>query len=237
MEMHGAMPSGTFIGHLLPGIAFMIWGAWWLFEIARAGGLQPPGTPAERTLFPPIVKILLVPTAVLLEMPNSGWEPMDAIMGWHHATGYIGFGLSGVVDVLARRGVLSARATYVALAAASFNGSVLFYGHGSGPGVETVAHNLLMLTFTSVGVFALLESSAPSWRFEWFRVGSMLTLGGWLSLTSWVLFRSGWNLTDHVREGWVYVSYSWMVMGVATLVAGVSLWVGRGTAGERAATG
>ena len=237
MEMHGAMPSGTFIGHVLPGIAFMIWGAWWLLEIARHGGPRPPGTPAERTLFPPVVKILLVPAAVLLEMPNPGWEPMDAVMGWHHATGYIGFGLSGVVDVLARRGMISARATYVALAAAAFNASILFYGHGNSAGVETVAHNLLMLTFMSVGVFALLETAVPSWRFEWFRIGSMLALGGWLTLTAWILFQSGWDLGDHAREGWIYVSYSWLIMGVATLVAGVSVGVGRGTTTERAATG
>lgn len=237
MDMqHGALPSGTFIGHLLPGIAFMIWGAWWLFELLRDGA-PDAGAPVERSLFPPVVKMLLVPAAVFLEMPNSGWEPMDAVMGWHHSTGYIGFGLSGIVDVLARRGILSARASYLALAAAAFNASVLFYGHGNSAGVESIMHNLLMLTFMSVGVFALLETAVPSWPFAWFRAGSMLALGGWLTLTAWILFRSGWDLADHVREGWAYVSYSWLVMGVATLVTTVSLWVGRGVARGRAPVG
>lgn len=237
MEMqHGAVPSGTFIGHLLPGIAFVLWGLWWLFENVRAGAPETRTTPVERTIFPPLVKILLAPTALFLEMPNSGWEPMDAVMGWHHATGYIGFGLSGVVDLLARRGLLGPRATRIALAAASFNAAVLFFGHGNGPGVEAVAHNLLMLTFTSVGVFALLEAAAPSWPFAWFRIGAMLSVGGWLTVTAWVLFRSGWSLDDHVREGWVYVSFSWMVMCVATAVTAVRVWVGRGGAVQRAVT-
>lgn len=237
MEMqHGAMPSGTFIGHLLPGIAFVIWGAFWLLENARAGAPRQPGTPVERTLFPPVVKMLLVPAAVFLEMPNSGWEPMDAVMGWHHATGYIGFGLSGLVDVLARRGVLGSRATYLALGAASLNAAVLFYGHGNSPGVESVVHGLLMLTFASVGVFALLEVVAPSWRFEWFRIGAMLSVGTWLIASAWILFRSGWDMADHARQGWVYVSYSWMVMSVAAIVTAVSVWVRRGGRLERAAT-
>src|SRR5690606_24268384 len=162
VEMHhGALPSGTFVGHLLPGIAFMIWGVWWLFELLRDGPAEADA-PVERSLFPPVVKMLLLPAAVWLEMPNSGWEPMDAVMGWHHATGYVGFGLSGVVDILARRGMLSARATYLALAAATLNAAVLFYGHGNSAGVEAVMHDFLMLTFMAVGVFALLEIAAPS---------------------------------------------------------------------------
>src|SRR5690606_5482685 len=234
VEMHhGALPSGTFVGHLLPGIAFMIWGVWWLFELLRDGPAEADA-PVERSLFPPVVKMLLLPAAVWLEMPNSGWEPMDAVMGWHHATGYVGFGLSGVVDILARRGMLSARATYLALAAATLNAAVLFYGHGNSAGVEAVMHDFLMLTFMAVGVFALLEIAAPSWPFQWFRAGSMLALGGWLTLTAWILFRSGWDLADHVREGWAYVSYSWLVMAVATLVTMVSLWAGRGAARQRA---
>lgn len=222
-----AGPSGTFIGHLAPGIVFTLWGLWWLWELVSSGQPRQPGEPVERTLFPTALKILAVLIALPLEMPNAGWRPMDWVMGWHHITGYLGFGLSGIVDLLARRGLLSARATYLALAGAAFNGAILFYGHGNAPGVEGSAHTILMMMFFAVGIFCILETAAPSWRLEWFRIGSMIALGAWLSITSWILFRSGWDLADHVREGHVWLRYSWMLMVVAALTTAASIRVGR----------
>lgn len=212
-----AGPSGTFVGHLAPGIVFTIWGLWWMWELVASGRPRRPGEPVERTLFPPALKILAVLVALPLELPNSGWRPMDWVMGWHHITGYMGFALSGLVDIAARRGALSHRATYFALAGAAVNGAVLFYGHGNAPGVEGTAHNILMLMFISVAVFSLLEIAAPSWPFEWFRIGSMIGLGLWLSITAWILFRSGWDMHDHVRVGHVWLRFSWMIMVVATI--------------------
>lgn len=222
-----AGPSGTFVGHLAPGIVFTIWGLWWLGELVGSGDPRRAGEPVERTLFPPVLKILAVVVALPLELPNAGWRPMDWVMGWHHITGYIGFGLSGLVDLAARRGALSPRATYIALAGAAFIGAILFYGHGNPPGVEGTAHNLLMLMFFAVGVFSLLEAAAPSWPFEWFRIGSMIGLGLWLSITAWILFRSGWDLQDHVREGHVWLRFSWMIMAVATITTLASAKVSR----------
>jgi hypothetical protein len=222
-----AGPSGTFIGHLTPGIAFTIWGLWWLWELVGSGRPRESGEPVEPSFFPTALKLLAVAVALPLELPNAGWRPMDWVMGWHHITGYIGFGLSGMVDLAARRGLLSARATYIALAAAAVNGAILFYGHGNAPGVEGTAHNLLMLMFFAVAVFCLLEIAAPSWRFEWFRIGSMIGLGAWLSITAWILFQSGWDMHDHVREGHVWLRFSWMVMVVATLTTLASIRVHR----------
>lgn len=218
-----AGPSGTFVGHLVPGIAFMIWGLWWLWELSMKGAPRRPDEPVERTLFPPALKIAAVIVAVPLELPNAGWRPMDWVMGWHHITGYLGFGLSGLVDLAARRGLLDYRATYFALAGAAFNGAILFYGHGNAPGVEGAAHNILMIMFFAVGIFGILEIAAPSWGLEWFRIGSMIVLGGWLALTAWMLFRSGWDLQSHAREGHVWLRFSWLVMAVATLTTLASI--------------
>ena len=220
-------PSGTFVGHLIPGLVFLIWGLWWWWELVGSGRAREVGEPVERTLFPTSLKIMAVLIALPLELPNSGWEPMDWIMGWHHITGYIGFALSGVVDLAARRGLLSYRATYLALAGAAINGAILFYGHGNDPGVEGVVHSILMLMFFAVGVSLILEIAAPSWRLEWFRIGSMIALGGWLSLSAWILFRSGWDLGDHVREGHVWLRFSWMVMVIATVTTLGSIRVAR----------
>jgi hypothetical protein len=218
-----AVASGSFVGHLAPGIVFTLWGLWWLLELVGSGRPRELGEPLERTLVPTALKLLAVAVALPLELPNAGWRPMDWVMGWHHITGYLGFGLSGVIDLLARRGLVSARATYLALAGAAFNGAVLFYGHGNAPGVEGSAHNILMMMFFAVGVFSILETAAPSWRFEWFRIGSMIALGAWLSITAWILFQSGWDLADHAREGHVWLRFSWMIMSVTAITTAASI--------------
>lgn len=222
-----AGPSGTFIGHLIPGIVFTAWGLWWLWELVGSGRAREVGEPVERTLFPTTVKILALLIAIPVEIPNAGWRPMDWVMGWHHITVYIGFALSGLVDLAARRRLLSARATHIALSGAVFSGAILFYGHGNAPGVESTSHDILTMMFVSVGVFSLLESAAPSWRLEWFRIGSMIGLGVWLSITAWILFRSGWDMQDHVRAGHVWLRFAWMIMTVATITTLASILVHR----------
>lgn len=216
-------PSGTFIGHLIPGIVFTVWGLWWLWELVGSGRPRSPDEPVERTLIPPGFKILAVVIALPLELPNAGWEPMDWVMGWHHITGYMAFALSGLVDLAARRGLVSARATYLGLAGAAFIGAILFYGHGNDPGVEGTAHSILMMMFFAVGIFSILETAAPTWRFEWFRIASMIGLGAWLTTTAWILFRSGWDLSDHVRDGHVWLRFSWIIMAVATVTTLASI--------------
>jgi hypothetical protein len=220
-------PSGTFVGHLIPGIVFTLWGLFWLWELVGSGRAREAGEPVERTLIPPSVKILAVLIALPLELPNAGWRPMDWVMGWHHITGYLAFGLSGLVDLAARRGYLSYRATYLALAGASFLGAILFYGHGNAPGVEGASHSILIMMFFAVGIFSILEIAAPSWRLEWFRIASMIGLGAWLSITAWILFRSGWDMADHAREGHVWLRFAWMIMTVATVTTLASIRVAR----------
>lgn len=208
-----AGPSGTFVGHLIPGIAFTIWGLWWLAESLLTP--RVPGEAVERSIVPSSLKIIAVVIALPLEMPNSGWDPMDWVMGWHHITGYAAIALSGVVDFAARRGRLTKEATYPALAAAMFVGAILFFGHGNAPGVEGTAHSILTLSFVSVGIFAIVEAALPGRGLEWFRTGAMIALGCWLSITAWILFRSGWDMADHAREGQVWLALVWMLMVVA----------------------
>ena len=81
--------------------------------------------------------------------------------------------------------------------------------------------------FFGVGIFALLEVIAPNARIEWFRIASMIGLGAWLSIIAWILFRSGWDMHDHVREGHVWLRFSWMIMTVAALTTVASVRAAR----------
>ncbi len=222
-----AGPAGTLIGHIGPGAAFMILGFWWLWELVGPARARVQGEPVERTLFPTVLKILGVFVAVPIEMPNSGWYPMDWVMGWHHITMYLAFGGSALVDLAARRELLSARATHFGLAGAALIGALLFYGHGIDPGVEGTAHAIVAMLFLSVTLFTILEVVAPSWGLEWFRIGSMIALGAWMAITGWMLFRSGWDLHDHVRVGHVWLRLAWTLMAVSLVTTLGSIRVNR----------
>lgn len=217
-----AGPSGTFTGHFGPGIVFIFLALWWIFDIMYKG-LRKPGSALERSLFIPTLKIVGLFVGGFLEIPNSGWYPMDWVMGWHHTTVYMAFALSGVVDILARKDILTARATYLAFAGASFIGGLLFLGHGIGPGVEGTCHSIVMILFFSVSIFTVLEVVCPDWNFEWFRIASKLGLGTWFCITAWAIFRSGWDLHDHVKEAHVWLLFSWMILGVATFTTFASI--------------
>lgn len=61
-----AGPSGTFVGHLTPGIVFTIWGLSWLWELV--GSDRPRGVAdlVQRTLFTALLKIV----AALIVLPH-----------------------------------------------------------------------------------------------------------------------------------------------------------------------
>lgn len=217
-------PSGTFFGHFGPGLVFIALGLWWIIEMSL-NGARKDNDPIERTIFLPIIKICALFVGGFFEIPNSSWYPMDWVMGWHHTTVYMAFALSGVVDLLARREILSQRATHFAFAGASLIGALLFYGHGIGPGVEGICHTIVMILFFIVGLFTLLEVIKPSWNLEWFRFGAMISLGVWFCITAWLLYLSGWDLYDHVREAQVWLLFSWMTIAVATITTFSSIVV------------
>ena len=225
MEMHAIEVTGTFAGHVLPGTLFVAWALFWIAEALlapRAVGESP----LERSAVLPLLKIVLPLVAVWFELPDSGWFPADAMMGWQHIAMYVGFSLSGIVDLLVRRGSLSPPAGYAAYAAALLNAGLLFWAHGGHDGVPGVAHTLLALLFVAAATFPLVELSRPGLGLEWVRRGTLLALGSWFIVIAWVLYRSEWDMADPVREGWTYVLFSWNAISVAILVTVVRIRTG-----------
>jgi hypothetical protein len=216
---HGsaAQLSSTFEGHVLPGAMFLIWAVYWIAQSFRRGDGVGPDSPLESGLFLPVAKVVLPSIGVWVEIPGRGWYPMDVVMSWQHVTMYGAFALTGVIDLLARRGVVSPRATYLAFAAAQTNAGFLFAGHGSHAGVEGLVHAYLAWVFFAVAAVAVLESVRPSTHLKWMRIGSQIALGSWFIVAGWILYRSGWDLAAPFREGWSSMAFSWLVIGVAVL--------------------
>lgn len=227
--MHHEMmagPSGTFIGHLVPGLVLIAIALWWISEYFFK---NPSGQKQllEQTLFIPFLKILVLPIAVFLEIPSSDWYPMDWVMGWHHITIYIAFALSGTVDILAHKNILSSRSTYFAFAGANLIGVLLFWGHGTGPGVEGTCHSIIVFLFFGISFFTILEPIKPEWNFNWYRIGAVLSLGVWMCISAFLIFKSGWDMNDHVREAFVWLHLSWMLLAVTTLTVAACIFAER----------
>lgn len=224
---HGEAVSGTFWGHALPGSLLLAWAAYWIGLAVFRGA-----SPATRTLEPgvslPIVKVLLGVVGVWIEIPGRGWYPMDVMMNWQHVTMYSVFGLTGLVDLLARAGRISPQSTFVAYAAAMANAGFLFWGHSSHGGVESTIHTLLALVFFVVAAVAIVEAVRPSAGLVWGRIGAQVLLGGWFIVGAWIIYRSGWDLADTVRQGWTYTVFSWTAVGAAAVTL-----AGRFLAGAR----
>jgi hypothetical protein len=149
------------------------------------------------------------------------------MMSWQHVTMYSVFSLSGVVDLLARRGLLTSASTYLAFAAAHVNAGFLFLGHGGhGPIVEGLVHLLLSLVFFSVAGFALAELARPAAGLQWMRMGAQLVLGSWFIVGGWILYLSGWDLAAPFNQGWSSMGFSWLVVAVSVVTVGVRILAG-----------
>lgn len=213
-----ATASGTYPGHILGGLLLLIWGLWWLVEAVRHRRHGTSPRALEGTWLVPILKLMVVPLVVWLEMPGSGWYPMDRVMGWVHIWIYVGFGFSGMVDILHRLGRLSPQATRLAFAGAALNTAFLLGTHGNHLAVEYAAHLLLAATFGALGLVALAEGLGPRMGLHWLRIWAIMTVGAWLVMTGWILFRAGWDLQDGIRVLWVFPYYSGTALLTATVV-------------------
>jgi len=209
--------SSTFEGHVLPGSMFLIWAVYWIAQrFVRHPGPRRDGL-LESGIFLPVAKIVLPLVGVWVEIPGHGWYPGDVMMSWQHVTMYSVFCLSGVVDLMALRGVLAPSSTYAAFAAAQANAGFLFWAHTAHGGVEGLVHTHLSMVFFTVAAVAVIEALRPSPTMAWARIGTQLMLGTWFIVAGWILYRSGWDLTAQFREGWSYMVFSWAAVTIATL--------------------
>lgn len=231
-EIHSAAAelSSTFEGHVLPGAMFLIWALYWIGQAFTRSGGGGGNRSLETGLFLPVAKIVLPLIGVWVEIPGQGWYPDDVVMSWQHVTMYSVFALTGVVDLLARRGVVSAQATYLAFAAAHANAGFLFMGHSAHGGVEGLVHALLAWAFFVVAGLAVLEIALPAARLEWMRIGAQLVVGSWFIVGGWILYRSGWDLAAPFNEGWSSMAFSWLVAAVVVVTVGVRILAGTRTA-------
>jgi len=215
-QASGMSISGTFQGHVLPGVLFLIWAGWWTYELLSSrGALAYEAGLLERSLVMPWMKILLPVIGVFGELAPGRFEWRDAMVNnYQHAVMYVGFIIAGVVDLLARKGRMSRSGPYLAYAGAFLNAALLFAGHGHMGGLADTVHQLLVVLFVASAALALIEIRLPDRGIAWFRIGVMYALGFWLIEIAWLLYRSGYDLMDHHSQMKAYLFFSATTFGV-----------------------
>lgn len=226
MEIQTTAATGTFAGHLYFGILLTAWALVWIGE-ALSSPSSDVDAPLERGRALPVLKMILPLVGAWFEIPNRGWPPAAFMMGWAHIAAYVPFALTGVVDLLANRHVVPVRAGYIAYTMVMLNAAFVFWAHDDHGGVPGSAHTLLVMLLVGTAAFSLYEVARPGPTAAWFRRGSLLTLGTFLLIMTWMLYRSGWDMMDPVRVGWTYALFSWNSIIIVTLVATVALIAGR----------
>jgi hypothetical protein len=218
MAVTAADLHSTFEGHVLPGSMFILWALVWIGQNFRAGALDARDRALESSLLVPVLKIVLPLIGVWVEIPGEGWGPTTTLMSLQHVTMYSAFALTGVVDLLAHRGLLARAATFVAYAAAQTNAGWLFWGHAIHEGVDGIVHRILAAAFFVVAALAVMEVFRPTAGLAWLRIGCQLVQGSWFILGAWILYLSGWDLSASYNVGRSSMYFSWMVMAIAAAV-------------------
>jgi hypothetical protein len=209
--------TGNLPGHVLPGLLLLFWSLTWVIAIRRDSGTARQ-RPLERSRAIPFIKILVGPVGVVVHIPPSTWSAMSKAMAWQHASMFVAFSLSGVVDLLVERGRLDVRASLIAFAGAMGIGALLLVGHENPGGLESTSHMLLALTFSCCAATAILELLQPSSMARWLRSGALLLAALWMLTTSWVLFLSGWELDDPSRRMWLFTLFAANTFIAATVL-------------------
>jgi hypothetical protein len=219
-EGHGH--GGSWAGHMLPAVFFLLWGAWWaVHSAARVAGagarraayvprawypLTVPGGGRLLRLLEPALKVVLPGVGMFAELyfhpPRPVYNALHNPDGtfsaqhlsfWQHSSMYVFFLLSGCVDLLAAR-TLPPRAGHLALAAAFLAEAFLFAFHLQGTaGVTDGLHLLLVFSVLGCAASTALEGLWASPNAALARAYFTLLQGGWFAQTAHALYgRKAW---------------------------------------------
>ncbi|KAG2447808.1 hypothetical protein HYH02_007265 [Chlamydomonas schloesseri] len=210
--------GGSWIGHFMPGVVFLLWGAHWMQGIYRKyfDSRRPKG-PEYRAQtvhglgrVPAYVeswcKAFLPMIAISLELyfaHKGGWRTMVCPAGtpraghfygphmgnWQHASMYPPFILAGLVDLVGYEVELPVGTQQVFLFMAFVCETLLMALHKKHTPLDTAVHSVLMYTMAVTALFVLLELVQPrNFLISCGRVFGMLLQSAWFFAATHIMF-------------------------------------------------
>ncbi|KAG2430166.1 hypothetical protein HXX76_010265 [Chlamydomonas incerta] len=210
--------GGSWIGHFMPGVVFLLWGAHWMQGIYRKyfDSRRPKGpeyraqTVHGLARVPAYVeswcKAFLPMIAISLELyfaHKGGWRTMVCPAGtpraghfygphmgnWQHASMYPPFILAGLVDLVGYEVELPYGTQQVFLFMAFVCETLLMALHKKHTPLDTAVHSVLMYTMAVTALFVLLELAQPrNFLISCGRVFGTLLQSAWFFAATHIMF-------------------------------------------------
>ncbi|NWR52529.1 TM45B protein, partial [Regulus satrapa] len=226
---------GNFKGHALPGSFFLLFGLWWSVKYplkyacrknknacylgSRAGFQRLECVEGIiKAVFALIGMVAeqFVPDGPHLKLYNYEKKRWDHLMNWQHATMYLFYGISGLVDVVAHgTNALPAAMDRMMLSLAVFIEGFLFCYHLHGRAMLDVhVHQLLLFAIFGAAACIFLEVFfRGSIVLEMLRTSLCILQGSWFWQIGFVLYPPNgspeWNQTDHTNMMFLTMCYCW----------------------------
>ncbi|KAM3836771.1 transmembrane protein 45A [Vipera latastei] len=224
----------NFKGHALPGSFFLLFGLWWSVKYPfrylcqrRKSISLGSKTGFQRLEFTEgILKVVFaligmlaeqfVPDGPHLKLYNYEKKQWNYLMNWQHATMYLFYGISGLVDIVTHStNALPEALDRMMLSLAVFVEGFLFYYHIHGRSMlDFHVHQLLLITIFGGAICIFLEVFFHnSIVLEMFRTSLCILQGSWFWQIGFVLYPpSGspeWNQVDHSNIMFLTMCYCW----------------------------
>ncbi|RWS24978.1 transmembrane protein 45B-like protein [Leptotrombidium deliense] len=234
---------GSFLGHIVPGTFFIIFGLRWLYLTIdryfkliskhhyskavtyRCTATFPfsccPNKPGEGYL--KIISCAIGMTAEIVTAFDNG--KFTSMGNTQHSTMYFFFGLNGVVDVLLFYGMpVPQGSDYLTMALACFIEGLLFYFHLHGRTMlDILVHQLLLVAIIASFFACLIE-----WKYRnnvlsiLFRSSAALLQGTWFYQVGFILYNpipgaEKWEPENHSQIMLVTAIFCWHIAGVLLL--------------------
>lgn len=213
-----APAHGGWLGHVVPGAAFIGLGLHWLAAVSVAAAAATPAAPYRtRAWWPalgctesafPVEPVAMLAACVigingelwvghgnsfqgLGRRDGSGYFDLGHLAQWQHVTMYAAFAMCAIVSLLTRRfpASIPAGAPHAALAGALSLEAVLFAFHLEGTAFDVRAHTLLVITIVACAAATLAEAAWPAAPVLGLaRAHAALLQGVWFCVLARVLF-------------------------------------------------
>jgi hypothetical protein len=222
---------GDLLGHLFPGVMFLVWAAFWAKDMLRRGGgnsafmfdarplpVSAPPLPApgatERWL-----KLLLPLLAMLGEARWMKFPISDgSVSNYQHATAYVLVSLCGACDILVHRGRLPRGADRLMLAFTFIVIAFTLGFHGHNMAVATAVHADLAAALFVLGALILVEYMRPAPVVRWLEIYALGVSAAWFVTVGWILYVAQYDLMSEDTAVKTHLFFSWHLVGIAVLL-------------------
>ncbi|XP_021065533.1 transmembrane protein 45A [Mus pahari] len=233
---------GSFKGHALPGSFFFTMGVWWTMKNilksvykrqTRTCYLNSKSLLRRTEIWEGVVVLLMSLTGIVGEQFISGGPALilykdgqwNQILGWHHTTMYLFFGLQGITQIICfTTNALPLSLSKLMLSIAIFVETFMFYNHTHGREmIDIFVHQLLVFVSIFAALVAFLEfliKNNP--LLELLRCSLLMLQGTWFWQIAFVLYppkgSATWNLSDIHNKMFLSMCFCWHYASIIILI-------------------